>query len=402
MAGVKVFLRTNKKKADGTCPIVMRITNNRSSIEKFLGHSVKEEDWNEENSTVKKAHKNSVRINHLILKKKMEISAIILDAENSDAHLTKKQIKQKVKHPNKSSFNSVAQEHLDDLLKLKKFNQLSGEQPRVNHFKSFLDNEDISFQHITPSLLKKFMIYLKADKGLSDRSVMNCLIVIRTLFNKAIADSSVENKYYPFGPGKIQIRIPESHKVGLNPDEIRMFEEEDLSLNKNRHNARNIWLTSFYLAGVRAADVIGLKWTDIQDGRLKYIMDKNGKAVSLKLPEKANAIIESYRGTSEESYVFPYLKDEYELDDKIFHTKTRSFNSMINKELKALKSSLKIDKNVSMHISRHSFGQIAGDKISAQDLQKLYRHSDLKTTIGYQSNFIHKDVDDALSSVLNF
>jgi hypothetical protein len=34
-------------------------------------------------------------------------------------------------------------------------------------------------------------------------------------------------------------------------------------------------------------------------------------------------------------------------------------------------------------------------------LQKLYRHSDLKTTIGYQSNFIHKSADDALDAVIN-
>ena len=40
--------------------------------------------------------------------------------------------------------------------------------------------------------------------------------------------------------------------------------------------------------------------------------------------------------------------------------------------------------------------------LSPQLLQKLYRHSDLKTTIGYQSNFIHKDLDGALSDVLDF
>ena len=53
-----------------------------------------------------------------------------------------------------------------------------------------------------------------------------------------------------------------------------------------------------------------------------------------------------------------------------------------------------------MHIARHSFGNIAGDRISAQMLQKLYRHSNLSTTIGYQGNFIHKDADDALEKVL--
>jgi len=55
-----------------------------------------------------------------------------------------------------------------------------------------------------------------------------------------------------------------------------------------------------------------------------------------------------------------------------------------------------------MHIGRHSFGNIAGDAIHPLMLQKLYRHSDLKTALNYQANFIHKDADDALDSVVNF
>jgi hypothetical protein len=43
---------------------------------------------------------------------------------------------------------------------------------------------------------------------------------------------------------------------------------------------------------------------------------------------------------------------------------------------------------------------LSGDKISIQMLQKLYRHSSITTTIGYQSSFIHKDADDALGAVL--
>jgi hypothetical protein len=55
-----------------------------------------------------------------------------------------------------------------------------------------------------------------------------------------------------------------------------------------------------------------------------------------------------------------------------------------------------------MHIARHTFGNISGDKIPIQMLQKLYRHSDIKTTMGYQANFIHKDADDALDAVISF
>jgi hypothetical protein len=49
----------------------------------------------------------------------------------------------------------------------------------------------------------------------------------------------------------------------------------------------------------------------------------------------------------------------------------------------------------------YNFWNIAGDKINPLMLQKLYRHTNLKTTINHQGNFIHKDADEALEQVLN-
>jgi len=42
--------------------------------------------------------------------------------------------------------------------------------------------------------------------------------------------------------------------------------------------------------------------------------------------------------------------------------------------LKKVAAKLNITKKMSMHIARHSFGNISGDKIPIQMLQKLYRH----------------------------
>jgi integrase/recombinase XerD len=61
----------------------------------------------------------------------------------------------------------------------------------------------------------------------------------------------------------------------------------------------------------------------------------------------------------------------------------------------------KISKKLTMHIARHSFGNIAGDKIPIQMLQKLYRHSSIRTTINYQQNFMHQETDEALDKVIN-
>lgn len=59
-----------------------------------------------------------------------------------------------------------------------------------------------------------------------------------------------------------------------------------------------------------------------------------------------------------------------------------------------------IEAKLTMHIARHTFGSLAWDAIPIQMLQKLYRHSNVSTTIGYQSNFIHQETDDVLDAVI--
>ena len=59
-----------------------------------------------------------------------------------------------------------------------------------------------------------------------------------------------------------------------------------------------------------------------------------------------------------------------------------------------------INKNLTMHIPRHTFGKLAGNKIPIKTLQKLYRLSHLSTTAIYQQHFDHDEVDNALDTVV--
>jgi len=76
--------------------------------------------------------------------------------------------------------------------------------------------------------------------------------------------------------------------------------------------------------------------------------------------------------------------------------------NQLNTFLREIAKKLELSKPLTMHIARHTFGNISGDKIPIQMLQKLYRHSSITTTIGYQANFIHKDADEALDAVVGF
>jgi integrase len=219
----------------------------------------------------------------------------------------------------------------------------------------------------------------------------------------AIAESIVDRGRYPFGKGKIQIRIPETQKIGLNKLEIQKLESAN-NLTDAQQRAVHIWLISFYFAGIRVGDLLKLKWSDFNDGRLLYRMNKNSKIVSLKTPDKARIVIEKYQNekSSNEGLIFPYLISADLNDSEQISIRTQTITRNLNRHLKKVAIKLEIKKNMSMHIARHSFGNISRDKIPIQMLQKLYRHSSVTTTIRYQANFIHQEADDALDKVINF
>jgi integrase len=175
-------------------------------------------------------------------------------------------------------------------------------------------------------------------------------------------------------------------------------------MTKPQRNALDIWLTSFYFAGIRVSDVLKLRWSDFVDGRLIYRMGKNQKLVSLKVPEKAENLLIRYKGVGDSkcNLVFPYLKESDFLDAKTLLVRTRTVTRSLNRRLQIVSDNLGIKKKLTMHIARHTFGNISGDKIPIQMLQKLYRHSSITTTISYQANFMNKEEDDALDRVVNF
>lgn len=219
-----------------------------------------------------------------------------------------------------------------------------------------------------------------------------------------IKDEIVARKYYPFAGEKEKIRIESGHKIGLTIEEIERIEALVLPQDSSVWHTLNVWLIAFYFAGIRVSDVVQLKWADIRDHRLLYTMNKNNKSLSLKIPDKAAAILDLYKEERDmnNGYIFPFLKNADKKNAEDVFIKTRNATKLFNHYLRKIASLGGIEKNLSNHIARHSFGNIAGDRINPLMLQKLYRHSDLKTTLNYQANFIHRDADDALDSVINF
>ncbi|WP_026451309.1 tyrosine-type recombinase/integrase [Aequorivita capsosiphonis] len=443
MASIKIVLRKNMIRKDNTIPLAIRISENYKTNYKWLGQYVLEKDWDKNAGKAKRTHPYSKKLNNFLMKKLTEANDIYFDSKKE---LTTKQVKQKLKGAggSKSFFDvasdrvknkyergtfSVAKSELSILYNLEEFLNLStakekvviiheikerrkariskgrkGEHSFMDSVAYFKKNKTLKFQDINESFLDKYKDFCLVYLGQKTRTITNQLIFIRTLFNKAIKIGVVDVKYYPFGGEKEKIRIGSSHKIGLTSNEIEKIEILELEPNTSIWHTKNVWLIAFYFAGIRISDAVQLRWSDFKDDRLLYIMHKNEKPVSLKIPEKAVNILSQYKNCIAENhgYVFPFLNTTNISDNEEVFKKTRNATKLFNKYLKRIAIQCDIDKNLSNHIARHSFGNIAGDRIHPLMLQKLYRHSDLKTTLNYQANFIHKDADEALDSVINF
>lgn len=403
MSSAKIVMRKNKNK-DGGYPMTIRITKDRCTSYIYLGHNLKLSDWDGIAQKVKKSHPNSTRLNNLFAKKLIEANDKLLEMEADKKDTSSRLIRKGIVSKKDGTFFKQAALYLSDLKKGGKFNRYSSDKPRIKRFKEFLDNADIPFAEITPTLLKRFQAYLKGSRNITNRTVINHLVVIRTIFNQAISANIADSKFYPFGKGKIVIKFPDSLKLGMVESEVKAIEDLDLEIGSAINHARNVWLFSFYFAGMRISDVLRVKWSDFQDDRIYYAMGKNEKGGSLKMPEKALKILKQYkRNNPIHNLVFPDLETLPDLD-LLYKVQQRITQKVkkINEGLVIISKLIKTDKKLTMHISRHTFGNISGDKIPVQMLQKLYRHSSITTTIGYQANFIHKTADEALDAVLDF
>lgn len=402
-SNAKIVLR-KKSNREGLYPLAIRITKNRRSTYQYIGHYIDLEDWDEKNIRVKKSHTNSKSLNSLLSQELSVANKALIDLQVKNKDASANQIKNELYNSSgNSTFFELAQEHLDDLELSNKLNRLSCDKAWVSSISRFYNSKQLTFQEIDERFLKKFIIHLKSKKSLSNTSIMNILVLIRLLYNRAIKQRIVSKELYPFGSDKIRIKFPESTKVGLTISEVKDIESLENLTFRERH-ARNVWLFSFNFAGMRISDILKTRWSDIYDTRFNYRMGKNSKILSLKISDKILTVLENYKidKRSDDDFIFPELKKADLNNPKDVFNKIKTANKKFNNCLKSIATKAGIKKKVTMHIARHSFGNIAGDSIHPLMLQKLYRHSDLKTTLNYQSNFIHKEADDALDSVINF
>jgi integrase/recombinase XerD len=119
-----------------------------------------------------------------LIKKLAEATDTALETEVTKTNATTKTIRNKIKPSGGLKFFAQADVYLQRLKDAGKYNQYTADKPRVKHFREFLTN-DISFQDITPTLLENFKAQLITQHGHGERSAVNHLAMVRSVFSMA-------------------------------------------------------------------------------------------------------------------------------------------------------------------------------------------------------------------------
>jgi len=252
-------------------------------------------------------------------------------------------------------------------------------------------------------------------KHLHQNTVYEHFKNFKASFNEAITEDVIGADKSPFN--KFKVSQVDTHKESLSEIEIIRLKGLELEYGSPQWHAWNCFLFAFYCGGIRAGDLITMKWNNIEDDSLSYVMSKtrNGKLIRKSVPliPEAQKILHYYESPLNESNDFIFgmldrslskligndkkIKSGFEV--KIFN-QIASRNTILNKNLKKLALLSEITKPLTFHIARHSFAQYSIDRdMNPKILQSILGHEKFATTEAYISTLKNKKVEEAMLKV---
>ncbi len=404
MASIKVILYGHKTLKDGSHPIIIQIIKDRKRKTISTGRSALTSQWNDRTNLPNSKHPNQQLLISRIKRIKADITDVILTLENKKKEFTVSDIV--MSYQNKKTditFNNYSAKLIDTLKKAGKNGNAIVYQSCLESINDFTKNKDIRIDEIDYLFIKRYIEYLEqketilykgtekeTKKKLTTNGISFYLRTLRAIINKAIKEDLIEESSYPFK--NISIKTQKTRKRAVNKDVIKMVEELDVSKEDNLQLYKDLFMFSFYNRGMNFVDMAYLKVENIEGVRLIYTRQKTGQQFSIKITDKAKAIIDKYNNLKvPESYIFPiiYRKDKEYLD-------YRNAMRLMNKKLKKISELLKLDVPLTTYVTRHSWATIAKKQgISTAVISEGLGHESEETTQVYLDSFENDVLDHA-------
>jgi site-specific recombinase XerD len=362
-----VYNRKKKLNRDGKSLVQLRCYKHGKS--KYYGTDVRiqPEYWDNEKHVVKKRHPKAPLLNRLLREKMGKYEQFELDMMSHDKpfQMHMFDVIDKVNNT-RFTFNEFAAVELD----VSSIRNSTKRQQRVflNKINEFKPNS--SFEEIDIDYCQKFEGFLKM-KGLNPNSIAKEFKNFKKFVNLAINKGYIKLENYPFR--KFKVKTVPTRKVFLGVDEVNSLELLELSYEEELEEIRDIYLFGVY-TGLRFSDILDLSCNNLKEQNnepwLEVKMNKTNSYVLLPIcllsDGKPKFLIDKYKKKGRST---------------IFRRYT---NQHVNRTLKALAKMANINKRLSFHSSRHTFGTgLLNQGLPIESVQKLMGHSSIAQTMEY-------------------
>ena len=183
------------------------------------------------------------------------------------------------------------------------------------------DVDTLRFKDINDAWVRRYQQWLTDTKGMVVNGANVYLRNLRTVFNFAIRNSYTKARY-PFRNVDMATTVPDKTEIPYD----KFLEWVSMPMGDNREFYRDLFMLSFYLCGMRPVDLLNVKKSQVENGRLIYWPEKlNAKTkLSIKIEPEAWELIHKYEGKEHLISI---------MDDR---TDYKSFMQHWNKALKAI------------------------------------------------------------------
>lgn len=370
-----------------------------------LGVAVLPQFWDFEKNKPKRNCPNKIVIDKLIASKMAEYNALVVDMMVERKEYTPRSLAQAVEQ--KTQGRTVAEMYgrlFAEMKKMERLGNLAVYKYSFNSLMSYTRNKlDIPFREIDCVWLKRYEEWLHA-RGCKDTTISQLFRTLRSVFNKAIEQDVIKQDAYPFNRFKINKFDIHTEKRSISKEEVQRILALELSDSGFYMGlAKDLFLFSYFGAGINFSDIALLRFCDLKDGRVCYVRKKTGKPISFPLNDISAKIVEKYASPfgNDRDYIFPILDAAVHRTEQQKRDRIRKTLKKVNQELKTLGAMIGLEMPLTTYPDRHTFATVLKRSgVNIAIISESLGHSDLSTTQIYLDSFENSQIDAAMQHLL--
>lgn len=396
------YLKRNAPKSNGLVPVMCRITVNGKISQFSCKLDVDEKHWDVKTGRMTGRSVVALEANRMLDKIRVGINKAYQDICDKDNYVTAEKVRNAFlgMGMNHETMLAVFRQHNEDYAK--QVGKIKSQRSYwkyctvYNHLSEFIRQRykvsDIALKELAPAFITDFELFLRTEKNHCTNTIWSYMMPFKRIIYMSINNGWLQrDPFYAYS-----ITKEETKRGFLSKEEIKMLIEGSFK-KKSYELIRDLFIFCCF-TGLSWTDMANLTKENLQtsfDGHLwiKTNRQKTGTETNLRLLEVPLRIIKKYEGCSEDGKLLP----------------VPCYPNCKN-GIKVIAKKCGIEKNVTWHMSRHSFATTVclSNDMPIETLSKMLGHRSIRTTQIYAKITAEKVSNDmeklsqALAPMENF